>query len=57
MLRPDTLATIIKGHAWQPAPPHWDAPLSAEDVRTSQYNGTVYLDAGSGTVILRVIDR
>ncbi|MET8354530.1 hypothetical protein [Micromonospora sp. NPDC005206] len=28
----------------------------AEDVRTSQYNGTVYLDARSGTVFLRVID-
>ncbi|MEV0217779.1 hypothetical protein [Micromonospora sp. NPDC050695] len=75
VLRPDTLATIIKGYEWQPAPPNWDAPLSAElrpflptggtwqvseqfakDVRTAQYNGTVYLDAGSGTVFLRVID-
>ncbi|MGW3611092.1 hypothetical protein ACWD6N_14540 [Micromonospora sp. NPDC005163] len=75
VLRPDTLATTIKGYEWQPAPPNWDAPLSAElrpflptdgtwqvseqyaeDVRTSQYNGTVYLDARSGTVFLRVID-
>ncbi|MFF0316960.1 hypothetical protein ACFYPH_20305 [Micromonospora sp. NPDC005252] len=28
----------------------------AADVRTSQYNGTVYLDAGTGTVYLRVTD-
>ncbi|WFE53619.1 hypothetical protein [Micromonospora sp. WMMD1155] len=75
VLRPDTLATTLKEYEWQPAPPDWDAPLSAElrpflpnggtwqvseqftkDVRTAQYNGTAYLDAGSGTVFLRVID-
>ncbi|MET8280302.1 hypothetical protein [Micromonospora sp. NPDC005174] len=75
VLRPDTIATILKGYEWQPAPPGWEVSLSAElrpflptggtwqvsekyaeDVRTAQYNGTVYLDAGSGTVFLRVID-
>ncbi|SIM83642.1 hypothetical protein SAMN04489832_2394 [Micromonospora cremea] len=30
VLRPDTLATTIKGYEWQPAPPKWDAPLSAK---------------------------
>ncbi|MEU0546737.1 hypothetical protein [Micromonospora sp. NPDC005979] len=30
VLRPDTLATTIKGYEWQPAPPDWDAPLSGE---------------------------
>ncbi|MFI5929579.1 hypothetical protein ACIA3K_26895 [Micromonospora sp. NPDC051543] len=75
VLRPDTIATILKGYEWQPAPPGWEASLSAElrpflptggtwqvsekyaeEVQTAQYNGTVYLDAGSGTVFLRVID-
>ncbi|GAA2192706.1 hypothetical protein [Micromonospora lupini] len=75
VLRPDTIATTIKGYEWQPAPPGWEASVStelrpflptggtwqvsekyAEDVRTAQYGGTVYLDAGSGTVFLRVID-
>ncbi|MEV1288743.1 hypothetical protein [Micromonospora sp. NPDC049679] len=30
VLRPDTLATAVKGYEWKPAPPDWDAPLSAE---------------------------
>lgn len=75
VLRPDTIAAVLKGYEWQPVPPGWEASLGtelrpflptggtwqvsekyAEDVQSAQYNGTVYLDAGSGTVFLRVID-